>query len=165
MGWFQLMGVFCLVCHVRQPFCFVHVVENHQFDEVYLYKEQNAFQMIKAGCSNEEMACNVKETMFFSEPPPSFDQQNYAIPPMEPLLMEDGDVFDLGNRKLQVIHTPGHTQDSIMLWDQANGLLFNGDSLYNGPICLHFHSPTYGFSNLQEYILSMKRIGNRYVPR
>lgn len=45
-----------------------------------------------------------------------------------------------------------------MLWDQANGLLSTGDSLYKGPICLHFYSPTHGFSNLKEYIHSMKRI-------
>ncbi len=143
---------------VNSHFHFDHVADNHRFDEVYLYNEANALKMMKAGCSIEEMAYNVEKSMFFGEPPSSFDQQNYAILPMEPLLVEDGHVFDLGDRKLQVIHTPGHTQDSIMLWDQANGLLFTGDSLYKGPICLHFHSPTYGFSNLKEYIHSMKRI-------
>lgn len=143
---------------VNSHFHFDHVADNHRFDEAYLYHEKNALQMMKKGCSKEEMAYNVQASMFFGEPPASFNQETYAIQPMEPLLVEDGHVFDLGNRKLQVIHTPGHTQDSIMLWDQANGLLFTGDSLYKGPICLHFHSPTYGFSNLKEYIQSMKKI-------
>jgi len=35
-----------------------------------------------------------------------------------------------------VIATPGHTPDSICLFDRANGLLFSGDAYYPGPIWL-----------------------------
>lgn len=42
--------------------------------------------------------------------------------------------IDLGNRKLQVIYTPGHTDDSVSLYDEENKLMFSGDYLYPGPL-------------------------------
>ena len=45
-----------------------------------------------------------------------------------------GDVIDLGGRRLRVIHTPGHTPESISLLDEDAGLLFAGDFLYPGPL-------------------------------
>ena len=50
--------------------------------------------------------------------------------------LHDGDSIDLGGRTLEVIATPGHTPDSICLFDRANGLLFSGDAYYPGPIWL-----------------------------
>ena len=35
-----------------------------------------------------------------------------------------------------MIATPGHTPDSICLFDRVNGLLFSGDTYYPGPIWL-----------------------------
>jgi glyoxylase-like metal-dependent hydrolase (beta-lactamase superfamily II) len=42
----------------------------------------------------------------------------------------DGDVIDLGDRRLEVLHVPGHTPGSIALWEAATGLLFSGDTAY-----------------------------------
>ena len=50
------------------------------------------------------------------------------------LLVEDGDVIDLGNREIEVIHLPGHTPGSIALLDCDNRILFSGDSVQNGEI-------------------------------
>jgi hydroxyacylglutathione hydrolase len=48
----------------------------------------------------------------------------------------DGYVFDLGGRKIEVIHVPGHTKGSICLLDKKQKLLFTGDS-FGSPIWLH----------------------------
>ena len=40
----------------------------------------------------------------------------------------DGYVFDLGNRKVEVIHVPGHTKGSVCLFDRKDKLLFTGDN-------------------------------------
>ena len=56
------------------------------------------------------------------------------------------EIFDLGNRPLLVLYTPGHTDDSVSLLDQHAGYLFAGDFLYPGDL--------YGFlpnSNLGDY--------------
>lgn len=42
--------------------------------------------------------------------------------------VEEGYVFQLGNRDVQVIHTPGHSEGSICLLDGTTRLLFTGDS-------------------------------------
>ncbi|MFN2425879.1 MAG: MBL fold metallo-hydrolase [Candidatus Binatia bacterium] len=43
-----------------------------------------------------------------------------------------GDVIDLGGRKIEVVHIPGHSTDSIALVDRASGYVFVGDHLYGG---------------------------------
>jgi glyoxylase-like metal-dependent hydrolase (beta-lactamase superfamily II) len=44
-------------------------------------------------------------------------------------LLRDGDTIEVGSVKLEVIHTPGHTQGSICLYDPVNQALFSGDTL------------------------------------
>ncbi|HYC11449.1 MAG TPA: MBL fold metallo-hydrolase [Nitrososphaerales archaeon] len=44
----------------------------------------------------------------------------------------DGQELRLGRRAVKVLHTPGHTEDSICLYDGRN--LFTGDTLFIGTI-------------------------------
>lgn len=46
------------------------------------------------------------------------------------LLLEDGQILDMGNQRIQVIHTPGHTPGSVCFL--INGNLFTGDTLFVG---------------------------------
>jgi glyoxylase-like metal-dependent hydrolase (beta-lactamase superfamily II) len=41
--------------------------------------------------------------------------------------VRDGEILDLGGRRITVLSTPGHTPDSVSLVDRANQLLFTGD--------------------------------------
>ena len=43
----------------------------------------------------------------------------------------EGDVVDLGDRRFRVLHLPGHSPDSIGLLDEADGLFFSGDAIYD----------------------------------
>jgi glyoxylase-like metal-dependent hydrolase (beta-lactamase superfamily II) len=43
--------------------------------------------------------------------------------------LQEGDVIDLGNRKLEIVHLPGHTPGSIGVYIRDEGILFTGDSL------------------------------------
>lgn len=43
--------------------------------------------------------------------------------------LKDGEVVKLGDRKLKVVHTPGHRPGSICLYDQKNKTLITGDSV------------------------------------
>jgi len=62
---------------------------------------------------------------------------SYSIRPWQAThWLRDGEKFELGGRTLEVLFTPGHTPDSLMLLDRANGLLFTGDTFYSGPIYL-----------------------------
>jgi hydroxyacylglutathione hydrolase len=42
--------------------------------------------------------------------------------------------IDLGNRSIQVVNIPGHTDESAMIVDYDNHMMFMGDYIYNGEI-------------------------------
>ncbi|WP_428324778.1 MBL fold metallo-hydrolase [Nitrosopumilus sp.] len=44
--------------------------------------------------------------------------------------VKDGDIIEFGNSKLKVLHTPGHSKDSICL--VGDGKIFSGDTLFVG---------------------------------
>jgi len=52
-------------------------------------------------------------------------------PPADKTL-HDGDIIQAGKVKLQVLHTPGHTQGGICLLDEK--VIFTGDTLFAGSI-------------------------------
>lgn len=59
--------------------------------------------------------------------------KEHKIASAEPtMLLEDGDVIDLGDRAFEVIHVPGHSPGSIMLYDRRDQILFSGDTVHNG---------------------------------
>lgn len=68
-------------------------------------------------------------------PEPGWTKENYTITPA-PLtaMLEQGDVIDLGDRRLEVLHLPGHSPGSIGLLDRENGLFFPGDAIYRGQL-------------------------------
>ena len=45
-----------------------------------------------------------------------------------------GAAIDLGQRKLEVIHTPGHSPESISLLDRQAGIMFAADYVYPGSL-------------------------------
>lgn len=47
-------------------------------------------------------------------------------------VLQDGEEVDLGDIKLTVIHTPGHTPGSICLCDTESKVLFTGDTVFEG---------------------------------
>jgi glyoxylase-like metal-dependent hydrolase (beta-lactamase superfamily II) len=69
--------------------------------------------------------------------PKGFDASKYSSKPFRiTQFIKDNEVIDLGNRKLQILLTPGHTPNSLCLLDPSNRILFTGDTYYPGPIYL-----------------------------
>jgi glyoxylase-like metal-dependent hydrolase (beta-lactamase superfamily II) len=86
--------------------------------------------------------------------PEGFDPDRYQVVPTIPTrLLDEGDVLDLGGRKLQVLHTPGHSPDCICLLDEGNGLLFGGDTINTGPIYAQMED-----SDLEKFARSTARL-------
>jgi glyoxylase-like metal-dependent hydrolase (beta-lactamase superfamily II) len=65
-------------------------------------------------------------------PQPDWRASGYAIRPA-PLtrMLDEGDTVDLGDRAFRVLHLPGHSPDSIALYDEKDGLFFSGDAIYD----------------------------------
>jgi hydroxyacylglutathione hydrolase len=57
----------------------------------------------------------------------------FEIPPSIPAIeLEEGGEVRFGEIRLRVLHTPGHTEGSVCLYEADTGLLFSGDTLFRG---------------------------------
>jgi glyoxylase-like metal-dependent hydrolase (beta-lactamase superfamily II) len=57
----------------------------------------------------------------------------FAIPPSVPAVeLAEGGEVRFGEVRLQVLHTPGHTEGSVCLYSADDGYLFSGDTLFAG---------------------------------
>ena len=68
------------------------------------------------------------EAMVESTKAPIIQHENSEL--KHDITVKDGDVIEFGNSKLKVLHTPGHSQDSICLI--GDGKIFAGDTLFVG---------------------------------
>lgn len=70
--------------------------------------------------------------LLLSELPPGYDPEGYRLRAAAPTRqVGEGDLVDLGDRAFRVLHLPGHTPGSIALLDEADGVLFSGDVVYD----------------------------------
>jgi len=112
-----------------------HIGAMHEFEHrlVHQLEAHIMSRPTKADTLAEEWYIN--QTMFFGTPPKEIDLNKYAIEPAAPTrILNDGDMIDLGDRGFKVIHIPGHSPGSIALWEKDTGILFTGDTVYNGSI-------------------------------
>jgi glyoxylase-like metal-dependent hydrolase (beta-lactamase superfamily II) len=68
-------------------------------------------------------------------------------------VLDEGDVLDLGDRALEVLHLPGHSPGSIGLWEAATGVLFSGDAIYDGPLLDELEG-----CDIPAYVATMRRL-------
>lgn len=77
----------------------------------------------------------VTDEIFTALPPAPYASTRYAVKSAPATrILHDRDVIDLGDRRFEVIHTPGHSPGGIALWEAATGMLISGDIVYNGPL-------------------------------
>lgn len=73
----------------------------------------------------------VPECTIDALPHDDFDSSAWAATGAEPTsFVREGEVLDLGDRRFEMLHVPGHTAGSIAIWEAATGLLFSGDTAY-----------------------------------
>ncbi len=70
-------------------------------------------------------------------------------------ILHGGEMIRLGERWFEVIHLPGHSDDSILLYNQDEGVLFAGDS------SLIINSP--GGTYSADYINALKALVRRNI--
>lgn len=136
---------------------FDHVGGNHLFDDVLAYDCPESLARIRRGYSREELAPHGKRRLF-SWNPEGFDPSEYRVEPSEARPLKHGQMLDLGGRELEVIHTPGHSPDSIMLLERAGHRLFTGDTYYPGHLYAHYEGAVYGRSDLKAYADTLERL-------
>jgi hydroxyacylglutathione hydrolase len=70
--------------------------------------------------------------------------------------LEDGAIIDLGNYRLQVLHTPGHTSGCVCFYEPNDRLLFSGDTIFAGGTL----SDIAGSGSVSDYMNSVQHLNN-----
>lgn len=132
-----------------------HIGDNYRFEQIAIHREEAKY--IEKGIGPQDLAELVGPDTFINSPPEGFNAQIYQIHPSQPTkILKDGENISLGNRTLEIIHTPGHSPGSICLWDRENGMLFSGDTVYDGG--LYIQLPDSNFCAYQESMDRLVRI-------
>jgi len=146
---------------------FDHIGDNWRYPTIHVYADDEAVKVLTAGFSHWDVRYDSDPELFTKELPEGFNPATYEIRSIKKeniQLIHDGDIIDLGNRQLEVLHTPGHSQDSIMLLDRKNRILFTGDTFCEFLFAfMDTRMPKYGLSNLQDYAQTIKDL-TRLVP-
>ena len=103
----------------------------HQFENFAIHSLEAT--AIRDGNNYETVSIFTSCLAEITVPPyDGWSTRDYRVKSAEPTrVLEEGDVFDLGDRKLRVLHFPGHTHGSIGLIDEEARILFTGDTMYN----------------------------------
>ncbi|MEM7427132.1 MAG: MBL fold metallo-hydrolase [Pseudomonadota bacterium] len=113
---------------------FDHIGCHHEFSERLIHPAE-ADLLANPTRENTFADKYARDDIFTMLPPEPYVSAEYAVKGAPATRMVvDGDVIDLGDRHFEVIHTPGHSPGGIALWEQASGILFSGDIVYDGPL-------------------------------
>ena len=141
--------VLCVASHSH----FDHVGGHHEFEERLIHAAE-ADILTAPDRDNTVISNYVTPAIFTAAPFAGFDPDSYTIQSAPPTrLISDGDVVDLGDRQIEVLHLPGHSPGCIALWEAATGTLFSGDVIYDGPLYDDLYH-----SDVEDYIASMERL-------
>ena len=134
---------------------FDHVGGNHQFGEIL--SRGTAFSLQKtAGVEGDAIRAEVSAAALCRALPAGVEPAEHRIRPYRiTRTIDDGDVLDIGGRELEVLLVPGHTDDAVALLDREAGLLWSGDTFYEGPIWLFFPE-----TDLAAYRTSVARLAS-----
>jgi glyoxylase-like metal-dependent hydrolase (beta-lactamase superfamily II) len=128
---------------------FDHSGSMHEFDRRAIHAAEA--EALRTGNDYEALCTSaqgwVLEEHFDVLPYEGFTVEQYTLQGTEPTqILQEGDVLDLGDRALEVLHLPGHSPGCIALYEPRSQDLFSGDVIYDGELLdeLHCsHIPTY----------------------
>jgi glyoxylase-like metal-dependent hydrolase (beta-lactamase superfamily II) len=109
-------------------------------------------QEVRETMADEGLA--LPATLIDALPQAGFDPASFTLVPCSPTrLVEEGDRIDLGDRAFRVLHLPGHSPGGVGLWEEASGVLFAGDVVYDGALLDDLPG-----ANVRDYVHTMRRL-------
>ena len=130
-----------------------HIGGNHQFGVIY-GRDTDYTKRRAAGSNPDAVAGFLREGWVWKDLPDGFDPASYRSRSFTiSRVVGEGDVIDIGGRRLKILETPGHAPDSISLLDLDNRLLFTGDTFYLAPLYTHLEG-----SDFDDYANSARRL-------
>ncbi len=130
-----------------------HIGGNYEFGRIAGVDDPYARSHM-SGAPNETVGEFLRGDWVWKPLPDGVTPDNFEIKPYAVSeTIADGDIIDLGGIRLEVISTPGHSPDSICLFDREGRRLFMGDTFYLAPLYAHIEGAD--FSN---YKASVERL-------
>lgn len=103
------------------------IINTHgHYDHIGANKEIADYFTIPVWCHDADAAMLIDAALNFSQ----YSGQTIRSPAPQRLL-HDGDVLMLADVSWNVMHTPGHTKGSIILYSEKLRIMFTGDTLFN----------------------------------
>ncbi len=135
-----------------------HIGANHRFDTIICFNHPECIDKLLKGVDNTQLRPSITGDSIWKPLPKELDTSSWESPSVKPSkILEDGDIIKLGGeRKLEVIYTPGHSPGSICLLDKKNRLLFTGDTFFPGPLYAYPEDV-----NIDLYRASIDRLNGR----
>jgi len=131
-----------------------HIGGNYQFETIYAMDTEFTRGRALNGRPHEAVAEYVGEGWIWMPLPEGFIKDEYHTHPFAiSRIIAEGDVIDVGGRRLEILETPGHAPDSICLIDRENRILFTGDTFYLAPLYTHVDGSDY-----EDYARSAARL-------
>lgn len=116
---------------------FDHAGGMHEFENIAIHAAEA--EALRQGDANAALCAPeygwVLDEHFAQLPYPGFAVTQYTFNAAEPtVLLQEGDILDLGDRAFEVLHLPGHSPGCIALYDRHSQELFSGDIVYDGDL-------------------------------
>ena len=104
-----------------------HIGADFEYKEVYIAPED--IPLMYAHSDMEMRLGFAKSGAMFAPLPTEPKLSDVTVPgPVNTLPMKDGDIFDLGGVKLDVIAVPGHTRGTVVFLDRDRRIVYSGDA-------------------------------------
>ena len=114
-----------------------HIGGNHEFGTIHAYENDWRTRKLVEGipAGQDIWVEYYRDLTPPPHPPPGFSPETMSVRPVDKAsirYLQEDDVIDLGNRQFELIVSRSHTDDSVMLYDRRNQLLFTGDVFVPG---------------------------------
>ncbi len=104
-----------------------HIGADFEYKEVYIAPED--IPLMYAHSDMEMRLGFARSGAMFAPLPTEPRLSDVTVPgPVKTLPMKDGDIFDLGGVKLEVIAVPGHTWGTVVFLDRDRRIVYSGDA-------------------------------------
>ena len=135
-----------------------HIGGLWNFSEFYVHELEKAWIEEKFPLSNEFVRKMLVRDNNLTE---YINVDDYAVFRGNPKkVLIDGDTIELGNRKINVLHTPGHSPGHMCFFEEKTGYLFSGDLIYEGTLFSNYES-----TDPEKYLESVQKISKLSIKR
>lgn len=113
-----------------------HIGGHKYFSRIYVHNdEQEWLEHFPVPLEAVKVSLTKQPNGLPAELPENFNPEAYRVFQGKAQgILRDNDIIDIGNRELQVLHTPGHSPGHICFYERDRGYLYSGDLIYAGTL-------------------------------